>query len=217
MTAFSFSTVLWGNTFSELAKRTDVSRLEFAMFKIEQKLKEELDDSLGLRQIDDLYDPAKKGNFKVHLQLSGNDLYIVLVLNEYMSCYNANPRFQNERMRVQISSWMDYVAQGLMVFFGNYGEYEGKSLQGNNMVHFRIAELFGYLDMLSNNEEHLALGKAISENFKIYIEANYCEKESETGLPVSLKYVYPLNADYDRNANTENGEKKFPERTQLEW
>ena len=70
--------------------------------------------------------------------------------------------------------------------------------------------------MANTLEEHLALGKAISENFKIYIEANYYEKESETGRPVSLKYVYPLNADYDRNANMENGEKKFPERTQLE-
>ena len=211
------ASIMWGNTFSELAKRTDVSRLEFAMFKIEQKLKEELHDSQGLKEIDALYDPANKGNFKVHLQLSGKDLYVVLVLNEYMSCYNANPRFQNDRMQNEVTYWMDYIAERLMVFFGNFGEYEKKSLQGNNIVHFRIAEHFGYLDTLSNNEEHLALGKAISENFKIYIEANYCEKDSETGLLVSLKYVYPLNADYDRNANKENGEKKFPERTQLEW
>ena len=94
-------------------------------------MKEELDDSLGLSQIDDLYDPAKKGNFKVHLQLSGNDLYVVLVLNEYMSCYNANPRFQNDRMRAQISSWMDYVAQGLMVFFGNSGKLNNNELENS--------------------------------------------------------------------------------------
>ena len=138
------ASIMWGNTFSELAKRTDVSRLEFAMFKIEQNLKDELENNPKVLFMDGLYDPIRKGTFKVHLQVSGDDLYAILVLNDYMSCSFANPRFENERMKNHVDRIMDTIASDLMLFFGNSGEYEGKSLSGNNMVHFRIAEHFGY-------------------------------------------------------------------------
>ena len=102
-----------------------------------------------------------------------------------------------------------------MVFLGHFGEYKKKSIYGNNMVHHRVAELFGYSDYSKVNLEHLALGEAISENIKVMIAAKYCEKDNT--VPILLRYLYPLNADYNLSPNRAEGEKRFPERTKLEW
>ena len=215
MTAVSFSTVLWGNTFSELAKRTDVSRLEFAMFTINQKLFEEFRDDYFFNSFNDVYDTDVKVETKFFTRMSGEDLYILAQINEWINCDRANSTFENNDLKDIVSSKMDTLAEKIMFFLGHFGEYDRKSIHGNNIVHHRVAELFGYSDYSKINLEYQELGEAISENFKVMIAAKYCEKDNIQ--PILLRYVYPLNADYNRRPNREEGEKKFPERTLLEW
>ena len=221
VTAFAIlhSSMLWGTTLTELSERTDISRLEFAMFTINQKLYEEfrynslLTQDLILNQyFNESLDTDQKFEYTFSTYMSGETLYITAVLNESIRCTHANPVLSNNDMKDRVSHYMDELAKDIMFFLGHFGEYEKESLFGNNMVHHRVAALFGYSDYSTTNLEHLALGEAISENFKVLIATNYCEKDNN--ISTELKYVYPLNADY--NLSNVEGEKTFPARYQLE-
>ncbi len=188
------STVLAG-TISELSKQTDVSRLEFAMFKIEQELKEELKDYYKLVGFNSsLYQKEIKPDYSFYTFATQEELFVGVIINEFMSCVRVVPNFSAEIMKELTSAKIDRIGERLMSFFSHFGVYGDINISGQNMVDYRVARLFGFHNFGKVDEENLELAHKVAEVVKIRIIAMYCSPEEIS--PLRLEHIYPLNADF---------------------
>jgi len=207
-----FSSTAWSNAIQELSKQTDVSRLEFVMLSLKQQLYEEFrssDKILGFNRKLYFSEPAVDYEFVTFAR--NDELIIALSINDDLSCVQLDAGFDNHIMKNLVALKMDAIAVDLMMFFSHFGDYEDTDVFKDNMVHVRVAKLFGFEDFGFLDEDDLDKARAVSEKIKIRIVAAYCKK-GERLRPFLLKFDYPLNANYEQfNADGQI----FPAKT--EW
>ena len=209
--AILFGSTAWGSSIEELSKKTDVSRLEFVMLKIDHELKESFRNSDEILSFNEqLYLPEPKVDYRLRTLERENELIIGLSLNDNLFCGGVEPKFDDHIMKSLVALKMDMIARDLMMFFDHFGEYERKDIYNQNIVHRRIGHLFGFDEFGVLSEEDLESSRSISEQIKVSILTPFCKKGER--YPTLLRYIYPLNANYDE-FNTDG--KMFP--TKIEW
>lgn len=210
-----FSSTAWSNAIQELSKQTDVSRLEFVMLSLKQQLYEEFRSSDEILRFNkELYFSEPTVDYAFVTFARNDELIIALSINGDLSlrCMELDARFDNQIMKILVERKMDAIAVDLMMFFNHFGEYEETNFFKENMVHVRVAKLFGFDDFGFFDKDSLDKARAISEEIKIRIVAAYCEKGEGT-IPFYLKFDYPLNANYEQS-NTDG--QIFPQKIELE-
>ena len=199
-----YGSAAWSISIGELSKKTDVSRLEFVMLKIDFELKERLrnsDSILGFNRT--LYLPEPEVDYILESFDKENELLITLILNEELFCGRVEPQFDDQTIKSLVALRMDMIARELMMFFDHFGEYEQKNIYDQNIVHYRVGQLFGFDVFRVLSEEDLESSRSISEQIKFSIMTQYCKKEER--YPRLLGYSYPLNSNYDEfNADDGN-------------
>ena len=207
----SSSSAAWGISIEDLSKKTDVSRLEFVMLKIDHELKESFRNSNEILNFNEqLYLPEPKVEYRLRTAEKENELFINLSLNDNLFCGGVEPKFDDHITKSLVALKMDMIATDLMMFFGHSGEYERKDIYNQNIVHRRVGHLFGFDKFGVLSEEDLEISRSVSEQIKVLIFTPYCKKGEP--YPTLLRYIYPLNANYDRS-NTDG--KIFP--AKIEW
>ena len=189
------SSIAWAGAISELSKQTDVSRLEFTMFKLTQELKEEYAGYYSLVKFNrKLYEREIESDYRFAVVARENELKVVLVISEDLFCDDAKPVFDNNIIKNIVGQRMDKLAGFLMSFFANFGDLEKENISGHNLVYYRVAKLFGLGSFGRVGKEEEAIGREIAEEINVIIIGHYCKKGAD--IPSILHHTYPLNAGY---------------------
>ena len=183
---------------SQLNQSYDVSRLEFALFKTQYELNEELKKSYGLNKFNDVYYDEDTVNYELSTSVSDDDIFIFLNVNQYLVCDDKKLKLIEDYMPKVVRLKADKLATEIFHFFGHSGDYEQLNVAGENIIHVELAKRF--LQTSSDNarwvsEENLKIASEIADLMKIAIRVEYCPKNESFETENFLR-IYRLNSNY---------------------